>query len=115
MSDLTLTVLVMPKARGRRERSRTMSQRPNARVRAHQPDDERLELLPVVVDYSSTPFGAWLGVLNVAGHSAGRVQAADAHQALHAVLDELEVVATRPAGTWQRFTSSTETPKPGLG
>ena len=50
-------------------------------------------MLPIVVDYSPTPFGTWLGVLNIAGHSARRVQAADAHQALHAVLDELEVVA----------------------
>lgn len=70
-----------------------MSQRLNARVPIHQPDDERLELLPIVVDYSSTPFGTWLGVLNILGHPGRRVQAANAHQALHAVLVELEVVA----------------------
>ena len=70
-----------------------MPQRPNARVPAHHPDNERLELLPIVVDYIPTPFGTWLGVLNIAGHPARRVQAADAHQALHAVLDELEAVA----------------------
>jgi hypothetical protein len=93
LSDLTTTVLVMPKSRRRREKSRAIPQRPNARVPIHQPDDEPVEVLPIVVDYSPTPFGTWLGVLNIPEQPARRVQAADAHQTLHAVLDELEIIA----------------------
>ena len=63
------------------------------RVRGHQDDDGRRELLPVVVDYRPTPFGTWVGVLEIPGHPARLVQASDAHQALHAALDQLKVIA----------------------
>jgi hypothetical protein len=62
------------------------------RVPGHQGDDGRRELLPVVVDYKPTPFGTWVGVLEIPGHPARRVQASDAHQALHAALDQLKVI-----------------------
>ena len=63
------------------------------RVSSHNGDDEAEQLLSVVVDYKPTPFGTWVGVVEVPGYQARRVQSSDAHQALRAALDHVEVIA----------------------
>lgn len=63
------------------------------RARGRQRDDDQIEALPVVVDFKSTPFGIWVGALEIPGYPMRRVQAADAHQIFHAALDELRIIA----------------------